>query len=61
MLWKEFFQPTDQDNKESTSLLKELAVTVAQTWIDELIDPNKVIWQFMSKSEREYSYDYSSD
>ena len=61
MLWKELFQPTDQDNKESTGLLEELAVTVTQVWIDELINPNKVTWQFMSESEREYLYDYSSD
>ena len=61
MLRKELFQPTDQDNKESTGLLEELAVTATQAWIDELINPNKITWQFMSKSEREYSYDYSSD
>ena len=41
--------------------MEELAVTAAQARIDELVDPNKVMWQFMSKSEREYLYDYSSD
>jgi hypothetical protein len=30
MLRKELFQPTDQDNKESTGLLEELAVTAAR-------------------------------
>ena len=44
MLRKELFQPTDQDNKESTGLLEELAVTTAHAWIDELINPNKVTW-----------------
>ena len=61
MLWKELFQPTDQDNKESTGLLEELAVTAAQAWIDELIDPKKPTWQFMSESEGEYSYDHSAN
>jgi len=43
MLRKELFRPTDQDNKESTGLLEELAVTATQAWIDELINPNKIM------------------
>ena len=60
MLQKDLFQPTDQDNKESTPLLEELAVTAARAWIDELIDPTKATWQFMSNSGGEYCYDHSS-
>ena len=41
--------------------MEELSVTAACAWIDELIDPKKATWQFMSESEGEYSYDHSSD
>ena len=35
-------------------------VTSARVWIDELNDPKKATWQFMSNSGGEYSYDHSS-
>ena len=60
-LCRELFHPSDQDNKESTALLEDLAVVAAEAWIGELVDPTKGTWQFMSDSEGEYSYEHSSD
>ena len=60
-LRRELFHPSDQDNKESTALLEDLAVVAAEAWIGELVDPTKGTWQFMSDSEGEYSYEHSSD
>ena len=60
-LCRELFRPSDQDNKESTALLEDLAVVAAEAWIGELMDPTKGTWQFMSNSEGQYSYEHSSD
>jgi len=59
-LRKELFHPTDQDNKDSTPMLEKLAAVAAQAWIDELVDPTKGTFRFLSESEGEYSYDHSS-
>ena len=60
-LRKELFSPVDQDNKDSTEMLEELAVVAAQRWIDELMDKTKGTFLFMSDSGGEYSWDHASD
>jgi hypothetical protein len=60
MLRKELFAPTDQDNKDSTPMLEELAVVAAKAWIEQLLDPSKGTFQFMSDSGGEYSCDRST-
>jgi hypothetical protein len=60
-LRQELFHPRDQDNKESTPMLEELAVIAAQAWIDELVDDHKGTWRFLSDSGGDYSYEHSTD
>ncbi|KAL7523561.1 hypothetical protein ACHAXR_000896, partial [Thalassiosira sp. AJA248-18] len=60
-LRKELFHPTCQDNKDSTPMLEKLASVAAQAWINELLDPTKGTYQFLSESEGEYSYEHSSE
>jgi len=55
------FAPTDQDNKDSTKMLEELAVIAATVWIAQLLDPTKGTFQFMSESGGEYSFYHSSE
>lgn len=56
MVRKELFNPTDEDNKDSTSKLEALAKIAAQTWIRELLDPKKATFQFMSESGSPYCW-----
>ena len=58
---RELFFPTDQDNKDSTPMLEELAAVASQAWITELTDKTKGTWQFMSESGGDYSFEHSSD
>jgi len=50
---KELFHPVDQDNKDSSDMLEKLLTIVCRAWIDELVDPNKATFQFLSESESE--------
>ena len=61
MVKNELFSPTDQDNKDSTSILEELAVIVCTRWRDEMVDPKKGTWQFLSDSGGELSFDHCSE
>ena len=58
---KEFFTPVDQDNKDTTPILENLAVVAAERWIEELLDPTKVMYMLMSESGGAYSWDAASD
>ena len=53
--------PVDQDNKDTTPVLENLAVVAAERWIDELLDPTKVTYMLMSESGGAYSWDVASD
>ena len=46
-LLKELFTPVDQDNKDTTKILENLAVVAVERWIDELLDPTKVTYMLM--------------
>ena len=58
---KELFTPVDQDKKDTTPILKNLAVVAAEIWIKELLDPTKVTYMLMSESGGAYSWDVASD
>ena len=60
-LMKELFTPVDQENKETTPILENLAVVAAERWIEELLDPTKVMYMLMSESGGAYSWDMASD
>jgi len=60
MLRKELFAPTDQDNKDATPMLEELAVVAVHAWIEQLLDPSKGTFQFILDSSGEYSNDCST-
>ena len=47
---KKFFTQVDQDNKDTTPILENLAVVAAERWIEELLDPTKVTYMLMSES-----------
>ena len=51
----------DQDNKDTTHILENLAVVAAERWIEELLDPTKVTYMLMSESGGAYSWDVASD
>ena len=55
------FTPVDQDNKDITPILENLAVVAAERWIEELLDPTKVMYMMMSESGGAYSWDVASD
>ena len=52
---KELFTPVDQDNKDTITILENLAVVAAERWIEELLDPTKVPYMLMSKYGGAYS------
>ena len=60
-LVKELFTPEDQDNKNTTPILEELAVVMAEAWIAKMVDPHWVTWNLLSESGGEYSWEGSSD
>ena len=39
-LMKELFTPENQDNKNTTPILEELAVIMAKAWIGKMVDPD---------------------
>ena len=56
-LLKELFTPVDQDNKDTTPILENLAVVAAERWIEELLDLTDML---MSESGGAYSWDVVS-
>ena len=60
-LMKELFAPEDQNNKNTTPILEELAVIIAKEWITKMADPHSVTWKLLSESGGEYSWEGSSD
>ena len=60
-LLKELFTPVDQDNKDTNPILENLALVVAERWIEELLDPTKVTYMLMSESGGAHSWDMASD
>ena len=55
------FAPVDQDNKDTTPILENLAVVAAERWIEELLDPMKVTYILMSEYGGVYPWDVASD
>ena len=45
---KELFTAVDQDNKDTTPFLENLAVVASERWIKKLLDPTKVMYMLMS-------------
>ena len=60
-LMKELFAPEDQDNKNTTPILEELAVIAIKAWHAKMVDPNYVTWKLLSESGGKYSWEGSSD
>ena len=60
-LMKELFAPEDQDNKNTTPILEELAVIAIKAWLAKMVDPNYVTWKLLSESGGDYSWEGSSD
>jgi hypothetical protein len=58
---RELFNPMDKDNKDSTPLLENLTAIAAQAWIDELLDPKKATFQYLSESGSDYCWSHCSD
>jgi hypothetical protein len=58
---RELFHPTDEDNKDSMPLLENLTAIAAQAWIDELLDPKKATFQYLSESGLDYCWSNCSD
>ena len=46
-LLKELFMPVDQDNKDTTPILENLAVVAAERRIEELLEPTEVKYMLM--------------
>ena len=57
----ELFNPVDEDNKNCTQMLENIAKIAAQAWIDELMDPKKGTYQYMSESESPYCWSQCTD
>ncbi len=57
----ELFRPMDKDNKDSTPLLENLIAIAAQAWIDELFDPKKATFQYLSESGSDYCWSHYLD
>ena len=49
MLHQELFHPIDQDNKDSMEMLEKLAKVAVARWIEELLDPTKSTYRFLSE------------
>ena len=58
---KDLSKPVDQDNKDTTPILKNIAVVAAERWIEELLDPTKLTFMLMSESGGAYSWYVASD
>ncbi len=61
MVRKELFNPANQDNKDSTSTLEELAIVACTRWRDEMVDKKKGTWQFLSDLGGKLSFDHCSE
>ena len=49
---KELFAPEDQDNKNTTPILEELAVIAIKAWHAKMVDPNYVTWKLLSEFDK---------
>ena len=58
---RELFHPMDKDNKDSTPLIENLTAIAARAWIDELLDPKKATFQYLSESGSDYCWSHFSD
>ena len=58
---KELFTQVDRDNKDTTPILENLAVVAAERWIEELLDPTKIMYMLMLEYGGAYSWDVASD
>jgi hypothetical protein len=58
---RELFHPMDKDNKDSTPLFENLTAIAARAWIDELLDPKKATFQYLSESGSDYCWSHCSD
>ena len=53
-LVKELFTPEDQNNKNTTPILEELVVVMAEAWIAKMVDPHLVTWNIFSEPGEGY-------
>ena len=53
--------PVDQDKKDTTLILENPAIVAAERWIEELLDPTKVMYMLRLESGGAYSWDVASD
>jgi hypothetical protein len=51
----------DKDNKDSTPLFENITAIAARAWIDELLDPKKATFQYLSESGSDYCWSHCSD
>ena len=61
MLIEELFSPQDEDNKNSTHMLKKVAASAIKAMIDEMEDESKATYKYLSISGSEYSYEHCPD
>ena len=61
MLLKELFHPADHDNKDSTSIVEDVAKIAVQAIKTELEDEKKATYKYLSISGSSFSYDHCSE
>ena len=61
MLLKELFHPSDQDNKDCTTTLEEVAHIAIEAIRMELEDENKATYKYLSISGSSFSFEHCSD
>jgi hypothetical protein len=61
MLLKELFHPADQDNKDSTPMLEEVAAIAIEAIKIELENENKATYKYLSISGTSFSYEHCSE
>ena len=60
-LTKGLFTTENQDNKNTTLILGELAIIIAEAWIGEMVDLDWINWNLLSQSGGSYSWGGLSD
>ena len=60
-LLDELFSPQDDDNKDSTTLLKTVGTLAIQAFIEELEDEKKATYKYLSLSGSPFSFDHCPD
>ena len=58
LLRDELFHPVIKDNVSSADLVRQLAPIAAKAFLEELRDPKKATYKYLSSSGSEYSYEH---